>query len=112
MKLFVSSDNNLWVLGVKDPVAGTYFNSATISVVIYNPDGTTLATISSWTNIAGPKTINGVTYADGIYEGALAANVALVAQTQYDYRGTVTVAGKTAVFDGIVAAEYASLSGT
>lgn len=114
MKFYVSADFKLWVLGVKDPVANTYIDNATITATIFNPDGSTFATISSgaFSNVAGPKTINGTTYTDGIYSASIPNSQGFIAQTNYDLRVFITAGGLTVPFDGTVAAEYANLSGS
>lgn len=89
MTLYVGSDNLLWLLGLTDEVTNTFVNGATVVATIINPDGSTLATVTL-SYVAGPQTVNGVTYTDGCYRGQLPAATALIPQVNYSIETVAT----------------------
>lgn len=87
--LYVSSDQYLWVLGLVDNSTAAYVTGATVSAVITDSAGTTLATVSL-TYQSGSQVVNGVTSAGGNYRGLLAHSVTLTAGQNYTVSVTIT----------------------
>ena len=63
--IYISNDNILELNGLKDEVAGTFINSATVTVTLVDSDGTEVVG-DTW-----PKTMSYATSSDGIYRATL-----------------------------------------
>lgn len=66
MPWYLDSDQLVTIDGLADPVTGTYVNTATITVTMYQADGTTQVTGQSW-----PLTLSYVSSSNGNYRGML-----------------------------------------
>lgn len=82
-----AGNNSIEVLleGLKNASSGSYINDATVTVTIYESDGTTEVTGVSW-----PVTMTYVTSSNGNYRGIVSADSNIVACTKYKIKISAT----------------------
>lgn len=79
--LYVGSDSNIELLGLQTE-DGSFLTAASISCVIKDSSGNTVATVSL-TYLGTAVTTGGRTYADGNYRGVLLGSNSLTAGATY-----------------------------
>lgn len=107
--LYVSSDQYLWLLGLVDNSTAAYVTGATVSAVITDSTGTTVATVSL-TYQSGSQTVNGVVSAGGNYRGLLSHSTSLTAGQNYTVTVTVTNGSAQLVKQFPLAAQYDAIT--
>lgn len=75
--LFFGNDNLIELRGLKNEVAGTYLNAATVTVTLKDSDGDNVAG-ASW-----PMTMSYVASSNGIYRATLPSTLSVVEDGRY-----------------------------
>lgn len=90
MSLYIGSDSDVCLLGMRDGITGTYLTSGTAVYTLKR--GSTTIDSGSLTYTAGSYTINGVTYADGNYFGVIDASITANLTPNVNYTLVLTFA--------------------
>jgi len=93
--LYLSSANLLYLLGLHDVVSGAFVTAATVTVQLQDELQNNVGSPITLTNVPGPLTVNGLTYADGNYRGVVPANSLPLTAGSYNALVTATYQGVT-----------------
>ncbi|MDH5187343.1 MAG: hypothetical protein OEW37_00140 [Rhodospirillaceae bacterium] len=87
LKIYVSNDNIITLVGLKDYVADTYINDSTVTVTVVDSSGTSISG-ETW-----PLSLPYVTASNGNYQGTLSDVLVLTADDSYTAQITADSGG-------------------
>lgn len=90
MSLYIGSDSEVCLLGMRDSITGDYLTSGTADYELTRQGNSTVIDSGSLTYASGSVTINGVTYEDGNYFATIDSSItsALVPKVNYTVKIT------------------------
>ncbi len=92
MSLYIGSDSEICLLGMRDGITGDYLTSGTATYQLTRQNSSTVIDSGSLTYQSGSVTINGITYADGNYFATLDASITSALAPKSNYTITITFA--------------------
>jgi len=111
--LYVASDNEFYLIGLIDRIAGAYVRGATVTAQVTTLDGTPVGSPVTLSFVSGSITVplpnaQTRTSADGNYIGQLPASTPLVDGTTYYVKTTATSGSNQRVFRGSYSGAYST----